>query len=120
MKFYKCNKCGNILASINEKNDNVICCGEMMTLLKSRSVDASVEKHVPILLEENGVKKVFVGEVEHPMTEEHYIEFIAVETTSEMLIKKLKPNEKPEFILNTNEEIIRMYAYCNLHGLWEK
>lgn len=120
MKFYKCNKCGNILVSINEKNDNVVCCGETMTLLKSRSIDAAVEKHVPVLIEENGDRKVFVGEVEHPMTEEHYIEFIAVETKNEMLIKKLKPFEKPEFILNTNEEIIKMYAYCNLHGLWEK
>ena len=120
MKFYKCQKCGNIVTSINEINDNIVCCGETMTLLKSRSVDAAVEKHVPVLLEENGIRKVFVGEVEHPMTEEHFIEFIAVETKSEMLIKKLKPLDKPEFILNTNEEIVRMYAYCNLHGLWEK
>ena len=109
-----------ILTSINEVNDNIICCGEEMTLLKSHSIDAAVEKHVPILIEEAGIKKVFVGEVEHPMTSEHYIEFIAVQTKSEMLIRKLKPLDKPEFIINTNEEIINMYAYCNLHGLWEK
>ena len=120
MRFYKCKKCGNILTSINEVNDNIICCGEEMTLLQSRSVDAAVEKHVPVLIEENGIRKVFVGEVEHPMTEEHYIEFIAVETKDCFLIKKLTPNDKPEFILNTNSEIIKMYAYCNLHGLWEK
>lgn len=119
MKFYKCDKCGNVLFSMNEKCDGLTCCGKDMKELIPRGVDGALEKHVPVVFEEEGVVTVKVGEVEHPMTEEHYIEFIVVETNRSIHIKRLQPGDKPQasFILN-DEDVVNTVAYCNLHGLW--
>ena len=85
-----------------------------MKLQKENTVDAALEKHVPVIEE----KKVKVGSVEHPMTGEHYIEWIEA-TSEEGEIAKvfLKPGEKPEVKLSFNP--ISARAYCNLHGLWK-
>ena len=119
MKLYKCMKCGKIIAILEDGNPSTICCGEDMVELVPRSIDGALEKHVPVVDIKDNVVKVKVGEVEHPMTEEHYIEFIILETSKGYTVKKLKPNDKPEasFILS-EEEYINAYAYCNLHGLW--
>ena len=115
MRFYKCNKCGNILVSINEKNDNVICCGETMTLLKSRSVDAAVEKHVPTYQIYGG--KIMV-KVNHVMEEDHYIEWIAYVYENRERIKYLTPGEEAEVTFKYKPGAA-LYAYCNKHGLWK-
>ncbi len=119
MKLYKCMKCGKIIAVLENGNPSTVCCGEDMVELVSRSIDGALEKHVPVVDIKDNIVKVKVGEVEHPMTEEHYIEFIILETNKGHMIKYLKPNDKPEasFILS-EEEYINAYAYCNLHGLW--
>ena len=119
MKLYKCMKCGKIIAVLENGNPSTVCCGEDMVELVSRSIDGALEKHVPVVDIKDNIVKVKVGEVEHPMTEEHYIEFIILETNKGHIIKYLKPNDKPEasFILS-EEEYINAYAYCNLHGLW--
>ena len=86
-------------------------------------VDAAVEKHVPVVTVEGNVVKVEVGEVEHPMLEEHYIGFVAIETKNGAVQKKyLNPGEKPvaEFVLAEGDELVAAYEYCNLHGLWKK
>ena len=119
MKLYKCMKCGKIIAVLENGNPSTVCCGEDMVELVSRSIDGALQKHVPVVDIKDNIVKVKVGEVEHPMTEEHYIEFIILETNKGHMIKYLKPNDKPEasFILS-EEEYINAYAYCNLHGLW--
>ncbi len=120
MKFYKCEHCGNIIAYVNESGVNVVCCGNPMKEIKANTTDASTEKHVPTYTQNGNIVTVNVGSVEHPMTAEHYIEWIAITTTYGNQRKKLSPNQTPSvtFALLDGEEINNIYAYCNLHGLW--
>ena len=119
MKIFRCLKCGNIVVSINDKN-TCSCCGELMCELKANSVEASVEKHVPIVKIDNNSVYVTCGEVLHPMEEKHFIEFMLLETNLGFQIQYLAPGEEPirTFALSENEEFVAAYAYCNLHGLW--
>ena len=119
MKFYKCNKCGKIITFINETAAFTVCCGEAMKEIIAGTVEASREKHIPVYALNGDTVEVIVGSVEHPMLPEHFIEWIAVETKSGYQIKYLKPNDLPKVELKVNEEIIGVYAYCNLHGLWK-
>lgn len=120
-KFYRCAHCGNIVTKLTDKGVPVVCCGEPMGLLVAGSVDASKEKHVPIVKIDNTKVFVSVGSDEHPMTKEHHIEWIWLQTKNGSELKHLKPDEKPEvvFTKNDGEEVVRVYAYCNLHGLWK-
>lgn len=120
-KFYKCNICGNIVGMIKSMGPKVVCCNQEMELLVANKTDGALEKHVPIVKQNGNVVSVVVGEVEHPMTSEHYIEWIYLETTQGGKRKALEPNSKPsaEFTLSEGEEIVAVYSYCNLHGLWE-
>lgn len=120
MKIYRCKKCGNIIIAINDEGGTLSCCDIKMVELKANSVDAAVEKHVPVISEEDGIVTVTCGEVIHPMTDEHYIEFMIIETDKGYSIKYLNPGDEPKcvFKLVDDEKLISAYAYCNLHGLW--
>ena len=120
MKFYLCNHCKNLVAMVNDSGVNPVCCGEKMTLLVPGTVDASLEKHVPVVAVEDNVVTVDVGAVTHPMAEEHYIEWIYLETCCGGQIKYLKAGDSPKasFVLN-GQKPVAVYAYCNLHGLWK-
>lgn len=117
MEFYRCKHCGNIL-KVEKEMHSILCCQEEMEKLIPGSVDAAQEKHVPKV--EIGTDVIVtVGEVEHPMIEEHYIEWILLELENGYMVKNLKPNEKPAACFKTNERVKAVYAYCNLHGLWK-
>lgn len=120
-KFYICSHCGNVITKLTDKGVPVMCCGEVMKELSAGSVDASKEKHVPVVKIDNTKVYVSVGSVEHPMEKAHYIEWIWMQTKTGAELKRLKPNEKPEVVFNKNdgEEVVKVYAYCNLHGLWK-
>lgn len=122
MKFYKCLHCGNIVEMIKDANVPLFCCGEKMMELIPGSIDGAKEKHIPLIKEDDGLVTVNVGEIDHPMLPEHYIEWIIVHTDRGIYRKHLKPNDKPEakFALLENEIVLSSYAYCNLHGLWKK
>jgi len=96
MLFYRCEKCGNIVTSIKSLGDTLTCCGQAMTKLTANSTDAAKEKHVPVLAIEGGKVKVTVGSVAHPMTAEHFIEWIALETDTKFEIVHLKPGMEPK------------------------
>ena len=121
MKFYRCEHCGNIIAMVENKGVPVFCCGQKMTEIVPGTMDASREKHVPVYTVEDSKVYVTVGAAEHPMIPEHYIEWIAIETTSGNQRKKLNPDQPPKavFALLEGEEVKAVYAYCNLHGLWK-
>ena len=121
VKLYKCKHCGNIIIKMIDKKVPVICCGEKMEELIPGSVDASLEKHVPVVSSENGYTYVTVGSVEHPMTEEHYISHVILETTAGIFIAELHPGDDPKavFAMIPGVEVIAAYAYCNLHGFWK-
>ena len=122
MKFYKCETCGNIITKLKDSKVPVACCGQSMTELVPGAVEGAFEKHIPAVTVDGSVVKVQIGEVEHPMVENHYIQFIALETTNGSQIKYLNPEEKPvaEFVLAEGEKAVAVYEYCNLHGLWVK
>ena len=121
MKFYVCEHCGNMVTFLHASGVPVICCGQPMTELVPGTVDAAHEKHVPVVDVQGSVVNVKVGSVEHPMVEAHFIQWIALETNQGSQIKYLKPEEKPEaaFALAEGEEVVAVYEYCNLHGLWK-
>lgn len=120
MKFFKCRHCGKIIAIVNERNVPTICCGEPMSEMVPNTSDGAVEKHVPVYEVKDNVVTVTVGEVKHPMMENHYIEWIAIETNFGNQRKILKPGEEPvvKFALLEGEKVIRVVEHCNLHGLY--
>ncbi len=121
MKFYRCAHCGQIIAIVKGTGVPVMCCGEAMQEIIPGTVDASLEKHVPVYEVSNGKVVVNVGAAEHPMLDEHYIEWIAVQTKEGNQRKALKPGDKPLacFSICDGDEVVAVYAYCNLHGLWK-
>ena len=120
MKVYKCNQCGNIISMISASGVPVMCCGKKMEEMVPNTVDASAEKHVPVVEVTANKVEVVIGEVQHPMAEEHYIEWIALETEQGIQLKKLNSGEEPTAIFRLNgEKATAAYAYCNLHGLWK-
>ena len=120
LKFYKCQKCGKVIAVLKGSPCDTMCWGEAIVELKANTTDAAVEKHVPVVQKNGNLVEVSVGSVTHPMEEKHFIEWIALETKSGTQLKSLKPGDEPKavFALTDGEEVIRVYAYCNLHGLW--
>ncbi|MBE5845768.1 MAG: desulfoferrodoxin [Butyrivibrio sp.] len=122
MKFFKCSKCGSFVIKINNAACSPVCCGEPMTELIPGTSDGAHEKHVPVVTVDGSTVTVQVGEVEHPMLDEHYIQYIWLETDKGFMQKDLKPGEKPcaQFVLADGEKAIAAYEFCNLHGLWKK
>ncbi len=121
MKYYKCVKCGSIATFIGRGCDSISCCGEQMQELVAGTTDAAREKHVPVVEIDGNTVNVKVGEVAHPMVPEHFIPWIALETSQGVQIRKLEPGQEPKasFALAEGETCEAALAYCNLHALWK-
>ncbi len=121
MKYYVCERCGNIIEFAVDKGVPVMCCGTKMTELVPGTSDGAHEKHVPVVTVDGNKVCVVVGEVEHPMTEEHFIQWIAIETKKGSQKANLSYTDAPkaEFLLADGDEFVAAYEYCNLHGLWK-
>lgn len=119
-RFFVCEHCGNIIAFVRDNGVPVMCCGQKMTELIPGTTDAAQEKHVPVVTVDGNKVTVTVGEVEHPMLEEHNIGWISLETEQGNQRKELKAGDAPkaEFMLCDGDKVVAAYAYCNLHGLW--
>lgn len=118
-KFYKCNICGNVIEKVVDSKVPVVCCGQKMEELIPNTVEASGEKHIPVVtfLDDNTIK-VEVGSVHHPMLPEHHISFVYVETDNGGIRVDLK--DEPVAVISLgNAKPIAVYEYCNLHGLWK-
>ena len=122
MVFYRCQHCGNIVVKLVDSGVPVVCCGEPMQKLEANVTDAAKEKHVPDVTADGNRIAVQVGQTAHPMTEEHHIAFIALETEKGFQTATLNPGEQPaaSFVLAEGETAVAVYAWCNLHGLWKK
>lgn len=119
LKFYLCSKCGNLVELVREGGGNLVCCDTAMNELKPNTVDAAHEKHVPVVAIDGDKVNVQVGSVLHPMTNEHYIQFIYVATKNTVQRVKLNPGDEPKASFTVHDKgEIDVYAYCNLHGLW--
>ena len=119
-KFYICEKCGNIVGMIHSSGVTPVCCGQKMTKLEAGVVEASREKHIPVVSVKGDTVTVTVGSVIHPMTEEHSITWVYLETDKGGQRKTLEVGKAPKvsFAL-ADEKPLAVYAYCNLHGLWK-
>lgn len=119
-KFYECKTCGNVVEMITVSGVPVVCCGEEMEPVIPNSSGAAEEKHLPVFEIEGNRVSVQVGEVMHPMTEEHHIEWIYMITKTGAQCRFLKPGMEPKTVfLLENDEPKEIYAFCNLHGLWK-
>ncbi|MDR0934868.1 MAG: desulfoferrodoxin [Erysipelotrichaceae bacterium] len=121
-KFYRCPICGNFFGVINDAGPIPVCCGEPMKVVEANSTDAATEKHVPDVELNGNVLHVKVGSIPHPMLPEHYIQWVFVITNLGRHRMILAPGEAPEanVLLLPEEKPLRVYEYCNLHGLWVK
>lgn len=121
LKFLKCAHCGQIVAVVKETKVPVTCCGEKMQEIKAGSVDAALEKHVPVYEVNGNVVTVKVGSVTHPMLAEHLIEWVVLVTDKGNQRKAFNAGDIPEakFAILDGETVQAVYAYCNLHGLWK-
>ena len=118
-RFFKCRHCGNVIQKVVDSKVPVVCCGEKMEELVPGTVEASVEKHLPVVtwIDEKTIK-VEVGSVAHPMPPEHHIAFVYVETENGGI--RVDLNDKPEAVIALGaEKPVAVYEYCNLHGLWK-
>lgn len=119
-KFYICRKCGNQIGMIQGSGVPILCCGEKMEELTANTVEASQEKHLPVVTVEGEEVRVKIGAAEHPMTEAHSIQWIYLQTKQGGQRKNLLPGEAPEAVFALkDDEAVAAYAYCNLHGLWK-
>ena len=118
-QVYKCGVCGNIVTVLHAGGGTLVCCNQPMNLLVENTTDAAQEKHVPVIEKIDGGFKVKVGSVAHPMTEEHFIEWIVIEAGGQVLLQMLRPGGAPEAVFKTDAKEIKAREYCNLHGLWK-
>ena len=120
IRLYRCKHCGNIAIKVIDSGVSMICCGEEMAEIIPSSVDAAVEEHVPVVSREGDIVSVSVGSVAHPMTAEHYIQFVILDTTAGVQIAHLNPGDEPKAVFSVlpGAEVKKAYAYCNLHSLW--
>lgn len=120
-KFLICKTCGNIVGVIEDGSVPMVCCGKPMEELKANTTDAVVEKHVPVVTVNGQEINVTVGSVEHPMTEQHLITWIYLQTEKGGQRKALSAVDAPKakFLVTEDDKPLAVYAYCNLHGLWK-
>jgi len=118
-QIYKCNICGNIIEVIHTGVGQLVCCGQPMELLKEKTVDIGLEKHVPVIEKVGNKVKFKVGSVPHPTEEKHHIEWIETIADDKTCRKFLKAGEKPEAEFEITAERIEAREYCNIHGLWK-
>ena len=118
--IYKCELCGNIVEVLHAGDGELVCCGQPMKKIVENTVDASKEKHVPVIEKVEGGYLVKVGGVAHPMEEKHYIEWIELIADGKCYREFLKPGQAPEAFFCVKADKVAAREYCNIHGLWKK
>ena len=119
-QIYKCEVCGNIVEVLHDGVGELICCGQPMKLKEEQTKDASTEKHVPYIEKTPEGILVKVGQnQDHPMLDEHYIEWIELIADGESYRKYLKPGDKPQALFGITAKSVSAREYCNIHGLWK-
>lgn len=134
LNFYYCDVCGNLIEVVEASGVTPSCCGQDMIKLLPAKEDVGYEKHVPVIaykqcitaiLPDGSCKdvclvRIRVGENEHPMMENHRIEWIFLETDRGVYRRCMKGCENPKtsFFIDKKEQVRAIYSFCNLHGLW--
>lgn len=119
LQVYVCMVCGNIVEVVHTGVGELVCCNQPMVLQKENTVDAAKEKHVPVIEKVEGGYKVKVGSVAHPMTAEHWIEWVQLLADGTAYRQFLNPGGAPEAVFAVEAAEVSVREYCNLHGLWK-
>ncbi len=119
LEIYKCMACGNIAEVLHGGDGELVCCGQPMLNLAEQTADAAVEKHVPVIEKRDGGILVKVGSVAHPMSEEHYIEWIEIIADGKAYRQFLKPGDEPQSFFNIDADVVTAREHCTIHGLWK-
>lgn len=117
-QVYKCEICGNIVEVLHAGAGQLVCCGQPMQLTAENTVDASAEKHVPVVERTDAGYRVRIGSVPHPMADAHHIEWVELTAGDTVLRRYLEPGQAPEATFVTDLDAVSARSYCNLHGLW--
>ncbi|HBT46339.1 MAG TPA: desulfoferrodoxin [Peptococcaceae bacterium] len=118
-QVYRCGVCGNMVEILHTGAGTLVCCGKPMELMEENTVDASREKHVPVVARVADGLKVTVGSIPHPMEDKHYIEWIELRAGGRVRRQQLTPGDPPEAVFCRVDGDVAVRAYCNLHGLWK-
>jgi len=117
-QVWKCETCGNIVEVLHAGAGQLVCCGQLMVAMEPKYTEArGYEKHLPVVEADGETYTVKVGSAEPPMMENHWIEWIALDTDKGTIRKFLKPGEKPVAVF-TKDRVKQAREYCNLHGQW--
>ncbi len=119
MEVYKCELCGNIVEVLTAGGGDLTCCGQAMVKLSENTTDAAVEKHVPVIEKKGDGYQVNVGSVDHPMTDDHFIEWIELNADGAVYRQFLSAGDKPTAFFAVSADTVTARGYCNLHGLWK-
>lgn len=119
LDIFKCEVCGHIIEVIHDGKGELVCCNQSMKLQTENTVDASKEKHVPVIEKVESGYKVRIGSVPHPMEEKHYIEWIELVADDKTYRQFLSPGQPPEAFFCVSAKTVSAREYCNLHGLWK-
>ena len=119
LEIYKCEICGNMVEMVHEGKGELVCCGQPMVLKTDNVVEASFEKHIPVVERISGGWKVIVGSDPHPMVEQHYIEWIELIAGQKAYRQFFKAGQAAEAVFMLDDDSVTARAYCNLHGLWK-
>lgn len=119
LEIYKCEVCGNIVEMVHTGQGELVCCGQpMVKQVEKTDEEGLVEKHRPVVEEQDDGAVIKVGSVQHPMEEEHYIEWIEVIADGKICRYELSPGGQPQArSCLKKHDYVR--AYCNVHGLWK-
>ena len=118
--FYQCKICGKIITVLSDTETPTVCCGETMQKLTPNMTDGAYEKHLPVLSQNGNTVCVEIGSIPHPMTKEHSINWVCLQTDDGFTVKQLEIGDEPKvcFEVCPKDCIKNVFAYCNLHGLW--
>lgn len=118
--YYYCEECGHVVTIVQPGAPTLTCCGQDMVLLKAKTEDTGKEKHVPVIVPSGDTTIVKLGSAPHPMTTKHHIAFIEVISKDGISCRtQLDLAGAPKAVFNLKaDEILKVYAFCNLHGLW--
>lgn len=119
LQIFKCEICGNMVEVLHGGAGTLVCCNKDMKLMTENTVDAAKEKHVPVIEKQENGFLVKVGGVAHPMTPEHYIEWVELLADGKAYRQFLNPGDKPEAFFPIIAEEVSAREYCNLHGVWK-
>ena len=119
LQIYRCEACGNIIEVLHAAAGELVCCGAPMNLMTEKTEDQGNEKHVPVIEKTDEGIRVKVGEVTHPMENEHYIEWIEVIVNGKICRKFLSPGDAPEAEFSVDGDEVYAREHCTIHGLWK-